>query len=85
MADSWIEGFSRSVKPDRIIFDAMAEPIPNVIKARQVDEETVEALIRITDEEGNDLVGSRDGGKTLEPIEAYITIHGGMIVDLTRD
>lgn len=85
MAVDWIEGFSRSVKPDRVVFDAMGEPVPNVIKARQVNEETVEAYITITDEEGNDLVSSWDGGKTFEAIETCITIHGGMIVDLTKD
>lgn len=75
-----MEGFTQSVRPSRVVFDAAGSVVPAVKRARET-EAGIEIEFYALDEEGNELVGSPDGGVTYEPITAKMVIPDGMIAE----
>lgn len=67
-----------------VIVDAMGVAIDSV-EAYRLTEDGVEVIAIAVTPEGNELVGSRDGGETLEPIRARMEIPGGMVFDLNEE
>ena len=67
-----------------VVMDAMGVVIDSV-EAFRLTEDGVEVIAVAVTPEGNELVCSRDGGMTLEPIRARMDIPGGMIIDLNEE
>ena len=67
-----------------IVMDAMGQPIDSV-EAYRLTDDGVEVIALAVTPEGSELVCSRDGGITLEPIRARMYIPGGMVVDLNEE
>ena len=67
-----------------VVMDAMGVVIDSV-EAFRLTENGVEVIALAVTPEGNELVCSRDGGITLEPIRARMDIPGGMVVNLNDE
>ena len=67
-----------------VIMDAMGVAIDSV-EAYRLTGDGVEVIAVAVTPEGNELVCSRDGGITLEPIRARMDIPGGMIINLNEE
>jgi len=66
------------------VMDAMGVVIDSV-EAFRLTEDGVEVIALAVTPEGNELVCSRDGGITLEPIRARMDIPGGMVINLNDE
>lgn len=67
-----------------IVVDAAGVMIDHVAKARETDQ-GVEAVVVMTTDEGDELVGSRDDGRTYEPLQATVMVPGGMIISVDAE
>lgn len=67
-----------------LVMDAMGVIIDSVEAFRETAD-GVEVIALAVTPEGQELVCSRDGGTTLEPIRARMEIPGGMIIDMSED
>jgi hypothetical protein len=67
-----------------VVMDAMGVVIDSV-EAFRLTEDGVEVIALAVTPEGNELVCSRDGGITLEPIRARMDIPGGMVINLNDE
>jgi len=67
-----------------VVMDAMGVVIDSV-EAFRLTEDGVEVIALAVTPEGNELVCSRDGGITLEPIRARMDIPGGMVINLSDE
>lgn len=67
-----------------IVVDAAGVMVDHVAKARETDT-GVEVVVVMTTDEGDELVGSRDDGQTYEPLQATVTVPGGMIISVDVD
>lgn len=82
MATEWID-LTETTKA-LLVMDAMGVIIDSVESVRETDD-GVEVIALAVTPEGNELVCSHDGGVTLEPIRARMSIPGGMIVDVSEE
>lgn len=67
-----------------MVMDAMGEPVDGVIAARST-QDGVEIWAQAVSPEGKELVASTDDGQTMESVQAYMNIPGGMLIDVTDD
>lgn len=79
----WVTNIARP-QERYMVLDAMGEPVDGVLRARETDG-GIEVVAQAVTPEGRELVCSKDGGQTFDPVEAHLNIPGGMIVDLTEE
>jgi hypothetical protein len=77
----WVENFTQSVQPVRMVLDAAGVPVPGVIRAKDSEDGVIIDAVAFS-ESGEELVGSKDGGASYEPVIARMIIPDGMIVDI---
>jgi hypothetical protein len=82
MATEWID--MEQDGHGLVVMDAMGVVIDSV-EAFRLTEDGVEVIALAVTPEGNELVCSRDGGITLDPIRARMDIPGGMVINLNDE
>lgn len=81
--DEWVRNIA-TPSARFMAMDAMGVIIDGVTRARETDD-GIEVYMIAATHEGDELMGSRDDGKTLEPLEAHLIVPGGMIVEMQAD
>ena len=66
------------------VWDAAGEPMDNIETARET-EDGVEVIAIAVTPDGNEFVGTFDGGVTFEPVRARMEIPGGTLIDMREE